>query len=80
MDLKKWLEQSIEQRENLQTKLTPSSTMQQDRSEGKTNFIKKLRSGIDKAFAQLITSKDLTKAALLTHKQEVNRLLDENTY
>jgi len=54
--------------------------MQQDRVESKTNFVKKLRSGIDKAFAQLFLSKDLTKAALLTHKQEVNRLLDENTF
>lgn len=66
----------------MKSKFVPPSIVQpqQERNESKTAFIKKLRSGIDKAFAQLLLNKDLSKAALLSHKQEVNRLLDENTF
>ena len=66
---------SIGQREQLQSKLLSSTITANDKSEVKTNFMKKLKLGIDKAFAKLLNEKDLTRQALLTHKQEVNRVI-----
>jgi hypothetical protein len=81
IDLKKWLAESVGQREELQAKfVAPSAINAPERNESKVSFMKKLRSGIDKSFAQLLVSKELNKNLLLSHKQEINRVLDEYAF
>lgn len=75
MDLKKWLEVSIGQREQLQSKLMSSTITTNEKSDVKPNFMKKLKLGIDKAFTKLLNEKEITHQALLSHKQEINKVI-----
>ena len=76
VDLKKWLETSVGQRDALQSKLAKTA-IPPERPENKAVLVKKVRTGIDKAFSQFLSGKDFSKAALLSHKQEINKVLDD---
>ena len=57
VDLKKWLEMSVGQREALQSKLSKGPGAPPERAENKAVLLKKVRSGVDRAFTQLLGAK-----------------------
>ena len=77
IDLKKWLDSSIGQREAIQSKFSGGPKEVQEKSESKNVWIRKVKTGIDRAFVQLLGSKEVSRAVLMSHKQEVNRILDD---
>lgn len=46
-------------------------------NEQKGSFIRKVKLGMEKAFVRLLGCKELNRHALLLHKQEMNRILEE---
>lgn len=69
---------SIGQRSSIQSLLGEHVKSNAEPSPDKTEMlVKKLKASFDKSFMALLSRKDLTKDALLSHKKEVNRVFEE---
>jgi hypothetical protein len=45
--------------------------------ESRAALVRRIKSGIDKAFSQLLGVQELGRPSLLAHKKAVNRILDD---
>jgi hypothetical protein len=74
IDFKKWLDVSIGQRESIQNMLGNLKSTPNETSDKNDALLKKLKANLDKSFTVLLTKREVTKDALISHRKEVNRL------
>jgi|JI6StandDraft_1071083.scaffolds.fasta_scaffold415821_1 hypothetical protein len=76
VDLKKWLEESVGQREKLQKFLQTLPKDPSNSPPASNANLPKIRAAVNKAYVSLMSKGAFNRESILSHKREINSILE----